>query len=188
IEGYQVYRQKDGGASTLIATTDGGVTHYAAPTLYASANYTFAIKGIDNAGQVSPSPSSASFTTLANSNTTPPAPPADASVAAHAFSSTRVDVVWAGSPSADVSGYLVYRNTDISNPIARIDLPGGLRYSENGLTAGGLYGYVIRSVDSAGNISAPTTTKPPAFATTPADGTVMLARGPYLTKSTGTSV
>lgn len=188
IEGYQVYRQAGSGASTLIATTDGGVTHYSATNLYASVHYTFSIKGIDTAGQTSTSPSSASFDTAPNPNTTPPSPPADASVAAHAFSSTRVDVVWAGSPSPDVSGYLVYRNTDISNPIARIDLPGGLRYSENGLTAGGLYGYVIRAVDSAGNISAPTTTKPPAFATTPADGTVLLARGPYLTKATGSSV
>jgi len=187
IEGYQIFRQANGGASTLIATTDGGVNHYLAGTLYAGTNYTFGVRAIDNTAQVSPSPSTASFTTSANPSTTPPSPPADASVAAHAFSDSRVDVVWAGSPSADVSGYLVYRNTDISNPIARIDLPGGLRYSDNGLSAGGLYGYVIRSVDSAGNISAPTTTKPPAFATTPAAGTVLLERGPYLTKVTATS-
>ncbi|HJQ01188.1 MAG TPA: fibronectin type III domain-containing protein [Jatrophihabitans sp.] len=187
IEGYQVYRQAGGGASTLIATTDGGVNHYTATHLYASTNYTFSIKAIDITAQVSPSPSTASFSTLANPNTTPPSPPADASVAAHAFSSSRVDVVWAGSPTADVSGYLVFHNTDTSTPIARIDLPGGLRYSDNGLSAGGLYGYVIKAIDSAGNISAPTSTKPPAFATTPAAGTVLLARGPYISKVTATS-
>jgi hypothetical protein len=187
IEGYQVFRQAGGGASTLIATTDGGVNHYTATTLYASTNYTFAIRAIDNTAQVSPTPSTASFTTLANSNTTPPSPPADASVAAHAFSSSRIDVVWAGSPTADVSGYLVFHDTDLSTPIARIDLPGGLRYSDNGLTPGGSYGYVIKAIDSAGNISAPTTTKPPAFATTPAAGTVQLQRGPYLSKVTATS-
>jgi hypothetical protein len=187
IEGYQVFRQAGGGASTLIATTDGGVNHYTATHLYASTNYTFSVKAIDITAQVSPTPSSASFTTLANPNTTPPSPPADASVAAHAFSSSRIDVVWAGSPTADVSGYLVFHNTDTSTPIARLDLPGGLRYSDNGLSAGGLYGYVIKAVDSAGNISAPTSTKPPAFATTPASGTVLLARGPYISKVTATS-
>ena len=40
IEGYQVFRQAGGGASTLIATTDGGVNHYNATHLYASTNYT----------------------------------------------------------------------------------------------------------------------------------------------------
>jgi hypothetical protein len=187
IEGYQIFRQPSGQPSTMIATTDGGVTHYLAQTLYAATSYTFSVKAIDSAGQVSPTPSTTSFSTLANSNTTPPAPPADASVAAHAFSDTRVDVVWAGSPSADVSGYLVFHSTDTSTPIARVDLPGGLRYSDNGLTPNTQYGYVIKAIDSSGNISNPTVTKPPAFASTLSTGEVKLARGPYLSNVTGTS-
>ena len=187
IEGYQVFRQQGAGATTLIATTDGGVTHYLAQTLYAATGYTFAVRAIDTAGQVSPAPSTTSFTTLTNGNTTAPSPPADASVAAHAFSDSRIDVAWAGSPSADVSGYLVFHSTDTSTPIARVDLPGGLRYSDNGLTAATQYGYVIKAIDSAGNISAPTVTKLPAFASTLATGTSQLERGPYLSNVTATS-
>ena len=112
IEGYQVFRQAGGGASTLIATTDGGVNHYNATHLVCKHQLHLLGQGHRHTAQVSATPSSASFTTLANPNTTPPSPPADASVAAHAFSSTRVDVVWAGSPTADVSGYQVYYSTD----------------------------------------------------------------------------
>ena len=43
--------------------------------------------------------------------------------------------------------------------VAEIDLPGGLRYSDNGLTPSTTYRYTIEAVDSAGNVSAPTTNK-----------------------------
>jgi len=181
VEGYEVFRGT-GGTPRLIGTTDGGITKYAAAHLYASTGYTFAIVAIDTQGRTS-TPSSATLTTLANTSTTAPQPPSDASVSAKPFSDTRIDVVWAGSPSLDVSGYLVLRD---GTRVGRLDRPGGLHYSDNNPGAG-VHSYTIEAVDSAGNISAPTTAKPPAKASTLAPGTVRIARGPYLSNVTSTS-
>lgn len=181
VEGYEVFRGT-GGTPRLIGTTDGGITRYAAAHLYASTAYTFNIVAIDTQGRTS-TPASATFTTLANTSTTAPLPPADASVSAKPFSDTRIDVVWAASPSPDVSGYLVLRD---GTRVGRLDRPGGLHFSDNNPGAG-VHTYTIEAVDSAGNISAPTTAKLPAKASTLAPGTVRIARGPYLSNVTSTS-
>jgi hypothetical protein len=181
VEGYEIFRSA-GGPSTLIATTDGGITHYTARHLYANTAYSFGVVAIDTQGRTS-SPATATLTTATNSNATPPLPPADASVSAKPFSDTRIDVVWAGSPSTDVSGYLVLRD---GTQVGRIDLPGGLHYSDNNPGAG-IHTYTIEAVDSAGNVSAATTPKPPATASTLPPGTVRIARGPYLSNVTATS-
>ncbi|HEU5008509.1 MAG TPA: Ig-like domain repeat protein [Jatrophihabitantaceae bacterium] len=181
VEGYEVFRST-GGTPRLIGTTDGGITKYAAAHLYASTAYTFAIVALDTQGRTS-TPSTATLTTLANANTTAPQPPSDASVSAKPFSDTRIDVVWAGSPSLDVSGYLVLRD---GTQVGRLDRPGGLHFSDDN-PGPGVHSYTIEAVDSAGNISAPTTAKPPAKASTLAPGTVQIARGPYLSNVTSTS-
>ncbi|MGH8860395.1 MAG: fibronectin type III domain-containing protein [Jatrophihabitantaceae bacterium] len=187
IVGYRVYRQASGGTDTLIATTDGGITRYTAKHLYASTAYAFRVVALDTAGHSTSSPPS-SFTTAANTSITQPAAPSDTSVAAHAFSDTRVDVSWGGSPPVanDVAGYQVLRD---GVPIVggRVDLPGGLRYSDNGLAPGTMYTYTIEAIDSAGNVSAATLPKAPAKATTLATGTVRIARGPYVSNVTPTA-
>ena len=138
---------------------------------------------LDTAGQTSPE-TTIDLTTAAFPGTPAPLPPSDNSVAAHPFSDTRIDVAWGGSTSSDVSGYEVLRD---GAPLARVDLPNGLRYSDNGVTAGTQYTYTIEAIDSGGNHSVPTTAKPPAKATALATGTAQIARGPYLSDVTGTS-
>ncbi|HEV7205807.1 MAG TPA: fibronectin type III domain-containing protein [Jatrophihabitans sp.] len=184
IEGYRIYRQGPGASSaSLIATTDGGITHYSATNLFANSSYTFQVVALDVAANTSPAQTT-TFSTLTDANTTPPAAPADPSVAAHTFSDTRVDVQWGGSPTADVAGYKVLRDGIV---VAEVDLPGGLRYSDTGLNPGTYYKYTIEAIDSAGLISAPTNFKAPAGTTTLATGTATIARGPYLSNVSGTS-
>jgi hypothetical protein len=187
VEGYQITRQVAGaaGPAPIIATTDGGITHYLAQDLYAATDYNFGVIAIDTAGQTS-TPQTAAVTTSAFPGTPAPLPPADNSVAAHPFSDTRIDVAWGGSPSADVSGYQVFRD-GTPLPGGRVDLPAGLRYSDNTVTAGSQHSYAVEAIDSGGNASAPTTVKPPATATALASGTAQIARGPYLSDVTGTS-
>jgi len=182
IEGYRVYRGPSAAADSalsLIATTDA-VTSYAATKLYSGTAYKFGIVAIDAAGNASPMRTSIVTTTSA-SDATAPAVPSSTSVAVKAFSSTRLDIVWAASSSADVAGYQVIRD---GTAIATVDLPNGLHYSDNGLAAGSSHTYGIRAVDSARNVSAATTGR---TAKTLAAGTVQIARGPYLSKVTGTS-
>jgi Purple acid Phosphatase, N-terminal domain/Fibronectin type III domain/Iron/zinc purple acid phosphatase-like protein C len=187
VEGYEITRQVAGaaGPAPVIATTDGGVTHYNAQSLYAATQYTFGVIAIDTAGQTS-TPQTTTVTTSAFPGTPAPLPPADNSVAAHPFSDTRIDIAWAGSPSSDVSGYQVVRD-GVALPGGRVDLPGGLRYSDNTVSPGSQHSYAIEAIDSGGNVSAPTLVKPPATATAFATGTAQIARGPYLSNVTGTS-
>ena len=187
VEGYEITRQVAGaaGPAPVIATTDGGVTHYTAQSLYAGTQYSFGVIAIDTSGQTS-IPQTTTVTTSAFPGTPAPLPPADNSVAAHPFSDTRIDIAWAGSPSSDVSGYQVVRD-GVALPGGRVDLPGGLRYSDNTVTPGSQHGYAIEAIDSGGNVSAPTAVKPPATATAFAAGTAQIARGPYLSDVTGTS-
>ena len=162
VEGYEITRQVAGaaGPAPIIATTDGGVMHDTAQSLYAGTQYNFGIIAIDTAGQTS-TPQTTTVTTSAFPGTPAPLPPADNSVAAHPFSATRIDIAWAGSPSSDVSGYQVIRD-GVALPGGRVDLPGGLRYSDNTVTPGSQHGYAIEAIDSGGNVSVPTIVKPPA--------------------------
>jgi hypothetical protein len=185
VEGYQITRQVAGtaGPAPVIATTDGGITHYVAQNLYAGTDYVFGVIAIDTAGQTS-TPQTTTVSTAAFTGTGTPQPPSDNSVAAHPFSSSRIDVAWGASPSPDISGYEVLRD---GSPLAQVNLPGGLRYSDNTVSAGTKYSYTIEAIDAGGNKSVPTTAKPPATATALATGTEQIARGPYLSKVTGSS-
>ena len=180
IVGYQVYRQAGTGANELIATTDGTVTHYNATHLYGSTQYAFQVVALDVAAQTS-TPTNAGFTTSASTATTAPSPPSSSSVAAHPFSDSRIDLVWAASPSTDVSGYVVLRD---GNPVAQVDLPGGLHYSDNNLAPSSTHSYTVEALDSAGTASTPTAGR---TATTLAAGTVQVARGPYVSNVTATT-
>jgi len=182
VEGYRVYRGPSSApdsALQLIATTDA-VTSYAARNLYSGSGYRFGVTAIDAANNQSPM-RTVSLATAADTETTAPSPPVGTTVVVHAFSSTRIDVTWGGSSSGDVAGYRVLRD---GTPVATVDLPNGLRYSDNGLVAGSSHAYAIRAVDSAGNESASSTAR---TATTLAAGTATIARGPYLSSATGTS-
>lgn len=182
IEGYRVYRGPAAAANTalsLIATTDA-VTSYSAATLRSGFAYKFGVVAIDAANNKS-AMRTTTFTTLTSSDTAVPAAPSSTSVALSAFSSTRVDVVWAASTSTDVASYEVYRDGVLAGTVER---PNSQRFSDNGLAAASSHAYVVKAVDSAGNRSAGTTSK---TIKTLAAGAVKIARGPYLSNVTATS-
>jgi fibronectin type 3 domain-containing protein len=180
IEGYRVYRALGSATPTsLIATTDA-VSSYSATRLYSGKTYTFGIVAIDAANNKS-AMRTATVTTLSSSDTTAPTAPSSTSVSFRVFSSSRVDVVFGTSSSTDVAGYRVLRNGAV---VGTVDLPNTPRFSDNGLAAATSYSYMIQAVDSAGNVSAGTTAK---TAKTLATGSVIIARGPYLSKVTSTA-
>jgi hypothetical protein len=180
VVGYRIYRGPSNAANSalrLIWTTDA-TTIYTATRLYAGTSYTFGIVAIDAANNKSAMRTKTIKTAGSSDRSKPSAP---SSTKAAAFSSSRVDLVWGPSTSKDVAGYQVFRN---GTRIARVDPPGSLRYSDNGLAANTTYTYVIRAVDAAGNVSSGTAGS--AAKTLPA-GARRIARGPYVTKVTGTS-
>ena len=182
IEGYRVYRGPAGASPaqlSLIATTDA-VTRYSTTRLYSGTGYTFGIVAIDAANNKS-TMRTIVVTTPASSDTTAPVEPSNASVSGRVFSSSRIDLVWANSSSSDAAGYQVFRDGTL---IARVDLPNGLRYSDNGLAPSSSHVYVVRTVDSAGNVSAPTAGRTVKTLVT---GALTVARGPYVSNVSGTS-
>ncbi len=181
IEGYRVYRglAAQGTPATLIATTDA-VTSYSATHLFSGTGYVFGVVAIDAANNKS-AMRTVSVTTASSSDPTPPAAPSTTTVSFRVFSSSRIDVVWGASSSSDVAGYRILRN---GANVGEVDLPNSPRFSDNGLAAATSYSYSIEAVDSAGNVSAPTTAK---TGRTLAANSVVIARGPYLSNVTGSS-
>lgn len=179
IEGYRILRSSAGQTSPLIDidTTDA-VTSYAAKALLAGKAYTFGVQAIDTEDNASPIRTIA-ITTSASSDTVAPARPT--SLTARVFSSSRIDLYWAVSTSTDVSAYQVLRGGVV---VGRVDLPGRLYFSDNGRTAKTTYSYQVKAIDSAGNVSPASTARTVA---TLATGTPIVARGPYLQSTSGTS-
>jgi hypothetical protein len=183
VEGYRVLRcsGNPGCTPTTVVTTTDAVTSYTATNLRSGTSYVFGVVALNTDDDLSPLRSSAPVTTAASTDTTAPAAPSSSSVSLSAFSSSRIDVVWAASSSSDVSFYEVFRD---GVGVGTVERPNGQRFSDNGLAAGSRHAYAVQAVDSAGNRSPLTTAK---SATTLAPGTVQIKRGPYLEQVTGTT-
>lgn len=179
--GYRVYRGPAASADadlTLIAMLDA-TSSYSATSLYSSTAYKFGIQAIDAANNRS-ALRTVTVTTLNSSDTAAPTAPTTRP-AATAFSDDRIDLTWSPSNSRDVAGYQVLRNGTV---IATLDLPGALRYSDNGLSPTTSYSYSVKARGSNGLLSPASTA---TSATTLPAATVKIARGPFSSRVTGSS-
>jgi len=182
IMGYRILQGPAGAplsALVQIATTEETAS-YTATNLRANTAYQFAALALDASNNLSTA-RTVTFTTASSSDTTAPAAPSSSSVSAKIFSSSRIDLVWAASTSSDVSGYQIFRDGTL---VGEVYLPLRRNYSDNGLAPSTTYSYQIRTIDSAGNVSALTT---PRNAKTTATGSVKIVRGPYIQSTTGES-
>jgi hypothetical protein len=168
-------------ALVQIATTEETASSsYTATNLKANTAYQFAALALDASNNLSAA-RTVTFTTASSSDTTAPSAPSSSSVSAKVFSSSRIDLVWAASTSSDTSGYQVFRDGML---VGEVYLPLRRYYSDNGLASSTTYSYQIRTIDSAGNVSALTTGR---NATTTTMGSVKIVRGPYIQSTTGES-
>ncbi|MEU2235191.1 fibronectin type III domain-containing protein [Streptomyces vietnamensis] len=182
ITGYRILRGPVGAPVenlVQISTTDGAAS-YTASKLFANRAYQFAVRAVDVAGHVGPAATIA-VTTKTSSDTSAPSAVSNSSVVVRRYSDSRLDVTWGSSSSSDVAGYQVYRNNVL---IATVEEPLRKTYSDNGLSPSTSYTYRIAAVDSAGNVSALTSGK---TGSTPAAGTVLVTRGPYVVQTDATS-
>jgi iron/zinc purple acid phosphatase-like protein C/fibronectin type III domain protein len=179
VMGYRILR---GPASAPLSalvqiTTTEETASYTATNLRANTAYKFAALALDASNNLSTA-RTVTFTTASSLDTTAPSAPSSSSVSAKVFSSSRIDLVWAASTSSDVSGYQIFRNGTLAGEVY---LPLRRYYSDNGLASSTTYSYQIRTIDSAGNVSALTTAR---NAKTTATGSVKIVRGPYLQSTT----
>jgi glucose/arabinose dehydrogenase/chitodextrinase len=144
VTGYKVFRD---GVQVATVTTPS----FSNTGLTPSTPYTYAVSAFDAAGNVSALSASASATTPAPPDTTPPSAPTGVSVTP--IFETRIDLAWnASTDNVAVTGYRVFRD---GLQIATSTLTS---FSNTGLSAGTTYAYTVRAFDAAGNVSSPSAT------------------------------
>lgn len=91
-----------------------------------------------------------------STDSTPPAAPTGVNATA---GDGNVALSWAANTESDLAGYNVYRGTTSGGPYTKIN--GSLlttrTYSDTGLTNGTTYYYVVKALDTTGNVSNPST-------------------------------
>src|SRR5215831_3465295 len=109
VTGYQVLRCQGAGCSnyTLLAPT-GTTTTYQDTGLAAGTSYSYEVRALDAAGNVGPVSNSASASTPASTDTTPPSAPG--TLAASPIGSGEIDLTWgAATDNVGVTGYRIDR-------------------------------------------------------------------------------
>jgi chitodextrinase len=159
VTGYQVIRNGS------LLTSLGNVTAFQDTGLTPATAYTYRVRALDAAGNLSAQSNAASATTQATPDTTAPTTPMG--LAATPASDTRIDLNW--SPSTDnvaVTGYRVYRNSTFLATLGNVTA-----FQSTGLTPATTYTYNVDAIDAAGNASG---TSAAASAATKAPNTATL--------------
>jgi endoglucanase len=141
VTAYQIFR-----GGTQVGTTSG--TSFTDSGLSASTTYSYTVKAVDAAGNVSAASSAVSATTQQGStaDTTPPSAPSNLSVTGTTSSS--VSLSWSASTdNVGVTGYKIFRGgTQVGTATAT-------SFTDSGLSASTAYSYTVKANDAAGNVS-----------------------------------
>jgi fibronectin type 3 domain-containing protein len=187
VTGYRVERCQGAGCSNFVQIATPATTSYSDPGRAAATSYSYRVKAVDGAGNVSVSYSNvASATTPAAPDTTPPGAPGTLTATA---TGTQMALSWgAATDNVGVTGYRVERCQGAGCSIfTQVATPTGLTYTDIGLTPSTSYSYRVRATDAAtllgpySNIASATTGSAPA---TPPG----LVAGYAFEEGTGTSV
>ena len=165
VTGYKVERCSVAGCANFVQiATPTGIT-FNDTGLTASTSYSYRVRANDAAGNNSAYSNTASATTPAAADTTPPTAPTN--LTATAASTTQINLSWtASTDNVGVTGYKVERCSGAACAnFVQIATPTGITLNDTGLTASTSYSYRVRANDAAGNNSAYSNT---ASATTPA--------------------
>ena len=155
VTGYRVERCQGAGCTSFaqIATPTG--TTFGDTGLIAATPYSYRVKAVDAATNVSVNYSTvASATTQAASGDTTP-PSTVTGLTATAVSSSQINLSWtAATDNVGVTGYRVERCQGAScTSFVQIATPTGTTFSNTGLTAATSYSYRVKAVDAASNVS-----------------------------------
>jgi chitodextrinase len=154
VTGYLVERCQGVGCSNFAQISTPAVPSFADSGLTASTSYTYRVRATDAAGNLSAYSNTATATTLAGRDTTPPTAPSN--LTATAASSAQINLSWtASTDNVGVAGYLVERCEGAAcNNFTQVAAPTTTTFNDTGLTASTSYSYRVRATDAAGNLSA----------------------------------
>ena len=156
VTGYRVERCQGAGCTTFVQIAAPVGTTFGDTGLIASTVYSYRVKAVDAASNVSVNYSPvASATTQAPPDTIPPTNPTG--LTATSVSSSQIDLAWTAatdSGGSGLAGYRVERCQGVGcTTFVQIATPVPNSYSDPGLTAGTSYSYRVRAADGAGNLS-----------------------------------
>jgi chitodextrinase len=139
VAGYRIYR---GGTQVGTSST----TSYSDNGLTGSTTYTYRVAAYDAAQNLSAQSQSASATTSAGSDATPPSTPTNLS--SSNITSTSARISWtASTDNTGVAGYRVMRNG------SQIGTSTATSYNDSGLSPSTTYTYTVAAYDAANNVS-----------------------------------
>lgn len=146
VTGYKIYRN-----STLVGTVMTGL-NYADNTVSGNTSYTYVIKAVDAAGNISADSNSSTVTTPVAPDTTAPSVPTGVTSKNTTASSTTLS--WtASTDNTAVTGYTIYRNGTKVGAVSGTTLI----FTDSGITASTAYSYTVSAQDAAANSSAQST-------------------------------
>ena len=145
--GFLIQRSTSGSSTwTQIATVGAGVTSYQNTGLKANTSYAYRVIATNSGG-------ASAFSSVANGTTLPipPAPLAGSGLAAHAVSTSQVDLTWTDNASNE-SGYIVQRATG-SGTFKQIAALGAdaTTFSDTTAIANKTFKYRVRAFNDGGN-------------------------------------
>lgn len=154
VTGYRVERCQGAGCSNFAQIATPTSTTFSNTGLSASTSYSYRVRAVDAAGNLSPYTSTVSASTQAPPDTQ--APTAPTNLTATPVSSSQINLTWAASTdNVGVTGYRVERCQGVGcSNFAQIAAPPATTFSDTGLIGSTSYSYRVRAVDAAGNLSA----------------------------------
>jgi fibronectin type 3 domain-containing protein len=140
VTGYNIYR----GGSQVGAVTASSLT-YQDTTVTPGTTYSYTVKAVDAAGNLSADSNTATATAPA----APPAPPSNLQAS---VTGTTVDLSWTASTGQSVTGYNVYRAPQ-GGTLTRLSSTASTSYTDT--VVEGSYDYAVTAVTTGGTESAP---------------------------------
>jgi len=162
VTGYRVERCQGAGCATFTQIATPTSNSYSDTGLSASTSYTYRVRAVDAAGNLSGYSTNASAITQAPPPLDTQAPTVPTNLSASAISSSQINLAWtASTDNVGVTGYRVERCTgstcttftQISTPTTSAYNDTGNSYNDTGLSANTTYRYQVRATDAANNLS-----------------------------------
>jgi chitodextrinase len=148
---YNIYRN-----NTLVGSTGNNSTTYNATGLTASTTYSFYVRALDAAGNISGNSNTINPTTTSGgggNDTQPPSAPSN--LTSSNVGSTSLTLNWnASTDNVGVTNYNIYRNNNYLASTGNASTT----FNVQGLTASTNYSFFVRALDAAGNLSNPSNT------------------------------
>jgi fibronectin type 3 domain-containing protein len=153
VAGYRIERCQGSGCTAFAQIATPTMTSFSDAGLTAGTSYSYRVRASDAASNVSGYSATASATTIAPADTTPPSTPGTPT--AGAASTSQINISWpAATDNVAVTGYRIERcQGEGCTSFSQIGAPTTTTFSDVGRATDNTYSYRIRAIDAANNLS-----------------------------------